>query len=235
MLLSVRIIFFTVQEPEMLNQDYTQRVALNIGTLPWEDSPAKGVTRKKLERQEAEKGRATSIVRYAPGSEFVTHQHPGGEEIFVLDGVFSDEHADYPAGTYMRNPAGTSHAPFSKQGCTLFVKLCYFAPKDVSQLAINTNEQTWLPGVVDGLQVMPLHSFEGEHTALVKWRENTQFQPHQHWGGEEILVLSGEFRDEHGSYPSWSWLRSPHLSKHCPFVEKQETIILVKTGHLPLA
>ena len=212
----------------MLNQDYSQRVALNIDDLAWEDSPAKGVIRKKLERQDVEQGKATSIVRYAPGSEFATHQHPGGEEIFVLDGVFSDEYGDYPAGTYLRNPADTCHAPFSKVGCTLFVKLCYFAAADTQQLAINTNEGVWLPGVVDGLQVMPLHSFEGENTALVKWRSNTKFQPHQHWGGEEILVLSGEFCDENGHYPSLHWLRSPHLSKHTPFVGEQETIILVK-------
>ena len=78
---------------------------------------------------------------------------------------------------------------------------------------------------------MPLHSFEGEHTALVKCPENERFLPHRHFGGEEILVLSGTFRDEHGDYPTLTWLRSPHMSEHYPFV-KEETIIWVKTGHL---
>lgn len=217
----------------MLNQDYSHKVVIETSSMAWEPSPAKGITRKKLERQEAERGRATSIVRYAPGSAFPTHQHPFGEEIFVLEGVFSDENGDYPAGTYLRNPAGSAHAPFSKEGCTLLVKLCYFDAQDQLQTVINTNGQPWLQGMVEGLHVMPLHSFEAQNTALVKWRSNTRFNPHRHWGGEEIFVLKGEFCDEHGRYPALTWIRSPHLSQHQPFVENQETIILVKTGHLP--
>lgn len=217
----------------MLNQDYAERVSINIDQLDWDDSPARGVTRKKLERQAAESGRATSIVRYAPGSSFPRHEHTGGEEILVLDGVFSDESGDYPAGSYFRNPIGTGHSPYSQSGCTLFVKLHYFDPKDSQQIAINTRQQQWQPGLVEGVEVMPLHSFEGEHTALVKWDAGTRFNPHKHWGGEEILVLQGEFIDEYGRYPALSWLRSPHQSQHTPRVE-QDTVIWVKTGHIPL-
>lgn len=217
----------------MLNLDYSQKVVLKTAEMEWEASPSAGVSRKKLEREEAERGRATSIVRYEAGSKFPSHQHPYGEEIFVLEGTFSDEHGDYPAGTYLRNPAGTSHAPFSEQGCTLFVKLCYFDDKDIEQLVVDTTQGAWHPGLIDGLQVMPLHSFEGQHTALVKWRRHTRFRPHQHWGGEEILVLQGEFNDEKGCYPALSWIRNPHMSQHTPFVENHDTVILVKTGHLP--
>ena len=216
----------------MLNQDYTQRVVIETANQEWEESYAGGVARKKLERQAEESGKATSIVRYEAGSRFPTHSHPGGEEIFVLEGVFSDETGDYPAGTYIRNPIGTSHAPFSEKGCVIFVKLCYFDENDTEQFVINTLQQSWQQGLVDGLQVMPLHSHGTEHTALVKWRGNTRFKPHQHWGGEEILVLQGEFKDEFGNYPRGTWLRSPHMSQHTPFVGEEETIILVKTGHL---
>ena len=64
-----------------------------------------------------------------------------------------------------------------------------------------------------------------------EWPAGERFKPHRHYGGEEIFVLSGEFIDEHGRYPKGTWLRSPHLSEHFPYVE-QETIIFVKTGHL---
>ena len=94
------------------------------------------------------------------------------------------------------------------------------------------NQAEWLPGQ-GNLQVMPLHNFGGEHTALVKWPANEVFQPHRHFGGEEIFVLSGTFKDEYGSYAKHHWIRSPHLSKHHPWVE-DETVIWVKTGHLPV-
>ncbi|WP_432474753.1 cupin domain-containing protein [Amphritea sp. HPY] len=214
----------------MLNMDLSVRVVIDSNQMAWLPSPAQGVVRKPLARQDKESGQVTSIVRYEPGSSFAAHSHPGGEEIMVLEGVFSDETGDYPAGTYIRNPPGSSHSPFSKEGCVLFVKLDQFTAGDDNQVRINTDTTSWLPGQ-GGLQVMPLHDFEGEHTALVRWPKNERFVPHQHFGGEEILVLSGTFIDEHGRYPAGSWLRSPHMSTHFPYVE-EETVIWVKVGHL---
>ncbi|KEF32519.1 hypothetical protein D777_01153 [Marinobacter nitratireducens] len=216
----------------MLNMDFSERVVIRTGDQPWIQSPAGGVLRKPLAREEAERGHATSIVKYEAGASFNRHEHPLGEEILVLDGVFSDETGDYPAGTYLRNPPGSGHAPFSEHGCTLLVKLHQFNPDDLASVRVNTKTSEWLPGI-GNLQVMPLHDFEGEHVALVKWPAHETFQPHRHFGGEEILVLSGEFCDEYGRYPAGTWIRSPHMSSHHPFVE-QETVIWVKTGHLPI-
>jgi anti-sigma factor ChrR (cupin superfamily) len=217
----------------VLNMDFTERVVLGTQNMPWQPSPTKGVERKLLARENAESGHATSIVRYAAGARFASHVHPHGEEIFVLEGVFSDESGDYPAGSYIRNPADSFHTPFSEQGCTLFVKLAQFTSGDTASVRIDTNQTPWQMGQ-GGLKVMPLHNFKGQSTALVKWPENEHFIPHQHFGGEEILVMSGSFMDEHGQYPKLSWLRSPHMSQHNPFV-KDETVILVKVGHLPVA
>lgn len=215
----------------MLNMDFSKKVVIRSQEMNWTASPAPGVQRKPLAREEAERGHATSIVRYEPGARFSRHEHPFGEEILVLEGVFSDETGDYGPGTYLRNPPGSGHAPFSEQGCVLFVKLHQFNANDLATVRINTNDRSWLPGH-GGLEVMPLHEFEHEHVALVKWPANEKFLPHRHFGGEEILVLSGEFCDEHGRYPAGTWLRSPHLSQHHPFVDG-ETVIWVKTGHLP--
>ncbi len=217
---------------EALNFDFSQRVVIETDQMDWIGSPCDGVQRKPLSRQFAESGKTTSLVRFAPGSSFSPHSHPLGEEIIVLDGVFSDQHGDYGQGSYLRNPPGSSHKPFTREGCLLFVKLDQFDPEDRQQTVIDTNTAAWLPGQ-GGLEVMPLHSFEHEHTALVKWPAGERFQPHRHFGGEEILVLSGTFRDEFGSYPAGTWIRSPHMSQHFPFVE-EETLIWVKTGHLPL-
>jgi len=107
----------------MHNMDFAKRVVINTHDAEWQASPMPGVERKPLAREERERGHATSIVRYEPGASFSEHGHPLGEEILVLDGIFSDHTGDYPAGTYFRNPEGFRHAPFSKEGCVLLVKL----------------------------------------------------------------------------------------------------------------
>ncbi|MCP9861428.1 MULTISPECIES: cupin domain-containing protein [unclassified Cyanobium] len=215
-----------------LHADLSQRALLNTSSLPWTASPMAGVERRMLDRRGEEVARATSIVRYAPGSRFERHSHGGGEEILVLEGSFSDEQGDYPVGTYLRNPVGSSHAPFSEEGCTLLVKLQQMHPADQQRQVIDTNKAAWLPGLVSGLEVLPLHAFGSEHVALVRWAPGTVFQPHGHPSGEEILVLSGVFQDDQGTYPAGSWLRNPPDSVHRPWSEEGCTI-WVKTGHLP--
>lgn len=214
----------------MLNMNFNQRVVINTQNQDWLASPLPGVWRKPLARQEQERGHATSIVRYEAGASFSAHEHLAGEEILVLEGVFSDEHGDFPAGSYFRNPPGSKHIPASKPGCVLLVKLQQFQPGDDEWVRVDTNTAVWNTGV-NGLQVMPLHHYKDEQVALVKWPGGAKFPSHQHIGGEEIYVISGELQDQHGRYPQGTWLRSPPLSEHQPFVE-EDTLIWVKTGHL---
>jgi len=213
-----------------LNMDFTQRAVINTNEAEWQASPKAGVWRKPLARAQAEQGHATSVVRYEAGARFSPHDHPQGEEIFVLGGVFSDETGDYPAGTYLRNPEGFRHAPFSEEGCVILVKLYQFQATDSAKVCIDTTQAVWRQGM-GGLSVLPLHEHGGESVALVRWPAGEHFQPHVHMGGEEIFVISGEFCDEHGRYPAGSWIRSPHQSRHDPFVEA-DTLIWVKVGHL---
>ena len=229
----IRLTQMAINTSIELNANFSQRVVIKPDDYIWEASPMPGVERMKLDRIGDEVARATSLVRYAPNSRFSEHEHVGGEEIFVLDGVFGDEHGTYPAGTYIRNPIGTKHQPIiGDEGATIFVKLHQFSPQDHSQFTLDTHAAPWRPGLVDGLTVMPLHQYEAENVALVSWAPNTRFNPHKHWGGEEILVLNGTFYDEHDSYPAGSWLRSPHMSEHCPYTKGDGAMIYVKVGHL---
>jgi anti-sigma factor ChrR (cupin superfamily) len=214
----------------MYNMNFDKQLVIETASMDWEPSPMAGVKRKRLSYEEVERGHATSIVEFEAGSSFRRHNHPLGEEILVLEGVFSDETGDYPAGTYIRNTESFSHAPFSKKGCVLFVKLHQFQPGDSKQVRIDTKNTSFLRGQ-GNLEVLPLHQFGTESTALVWWPAGEKFVLHRHMGGEEIYVISGEFIDEHGRYPAGTWIRSPHLSQHHPFVE-EDTLILVKTGHL---
>lgn len=215
-----------------LNSDFSTRVVIETSTLPLVDSPVSGVRRQLLDRIGGEVARATSIVHYAPGSSFPRHTHDGGEEIFVLDGIFSDASGDFGPGTYIKNPAGSTHTPGSLTGCTLFVKLRHLDSSDTHRLVVDTRNTPWIPGLVTGLSVIPLSEFGTQHTALVQWAPGTRFKHHRHYGGEEIYVVQGVFADEHGRYPAGTWIRNPHLSTHCPFSE-EGCIILVKVGHLP--
>ena len=188
-----------------IHSDYSKRVVLNHHDLPWVASPSLGVERRMLDRQGDELAKATSIVRYQAGARFPSHTHEFGEEIFVLSGKFSDETGDYPAGTYIMNPPGSSHAPFSEHGCTLLVKLRHLGADQVEREIIDTNSAPWYQGMVPGLQVMPLMR-QGSGSTLVRWAPQTYFNPHQHYGGEEIFVVEGVFEDEHGRYPAGSWI-----------------------------
>lgn len=214
----------------MLNMNFDKPVVVHSAEMEWQASPMPGVWRKPLAREAAEHGHTTSVVRYDAGSRFSSHGHPLGEEIFVLEGVFSDEHGDYPTGTYLRNPPGSKHSPFSEAGCVLLVKLDQFDPADTTGLRIATRGADWLP-TEDDLQVMPLYDFETEVVTLYRWPANGRFAPQAHFGGEELFVLSGQLQDEYGVYPAGTWLRNPPGSEHARFTE-EDTVAWVKTGHL---
>lgn len=216
-----------------INADHKLTVNIVTASLQWQWTTQVGIQIRTLEQNDTEASRLTAIIQYLPGTQNIRQCHPHGEEIFVLEGTLQDEFGDYPAGTYLKNPPGFSHQPFSQTGCIIFAKLNYLQNQDHQRTVINTADMAWLPGLVEGLKVLPLSEFQGKHTALVRWQPGTQFQPHRHYGGEEILVLKGMFQDEHGDYAQGVWLRSPHLSHHQPYSEPGCTI-LVKVGHLDI-
>ena len=193
----------------LINTDLHQRVVLDTHSLAWQPSPLAGVERRPLERWAAESGRATSIVRYAAGSAFKAHGHPAGEEILVLEGIFADEYGDYPAGTWLKNPAGSQHAPRSPEGCLLFVKLCYLTADEQTRLCIDTRNAAWQPGPAAGLSVLSLDRVGATQTLLQRWAAGSHLGVRQYPGGAEILVLEGTYHDESGAYPAGTSARGP--------------------------
>lgn len=216
-----------------LNADFSQRVVIRPEDYEWVDSPAAGVERMMLDRIGDEVARATSLVRYAPNSSFPPHEHGGGEEYLVLAGEFGDEHGSYPVGTYVRNPIGTSHAPrVGPDGAIIFAKLRQFEQQDQAQTTIHIADLHWMAGPEAGLQIAPLHEFEGEVVLLARLAANTRFAAHDHPGGEEVLVLEGRYIDEQGEYPAGTWVRNPDRSRHSIHTESEGALVYVKLGHL---
>ena len=180
---------------DLVNADFTQRIVLSTG-MPWIPSPQAGVERRLLDRIGGEVARATSLVRYAPASAFPAHGHALGEEFLVLDGVFSDEHGDYPVGTYVRNPPGSHHTPRTAPGCVIFVKLRQMTPAERRRVVIDTAAATWQAGDAAGHERLPLHhgADAGERVALERLAPGAGLAAVECPDGEEIFLLSGRLR-----------------------------------------
>ena len=192
-----------------LNADFTARVAVHAAEMPWIASPTSGVERRMLDRIGDEVARATSIVRYALESRFPAHTHGGGEEFFVLDGVFQDEHGDYPAGTYVRNPPTTRHVPGSAPGCTIFVKLWQFDPDDRQQMAIDTRTGSWQADADrPSVDTMALFESPREWVRLERWAPGAEIAIESPML-LEVLVLDGTFDEAGETFARQSWLRLP--------------------------
>lgn len=204
-----------------INADFTKRVAVHYEDTPWVPSPAAGVERKMLDRIGEEVARATSIVRFAPGSAFKAHTHDGGEEYIVLDGVFQDEEGDFPVGSYVRNPPTSRHTPAALDGATILVKLHQFDPDDRQTVQIDTN----------GHDRLPLFRDQHENVQLLTWRpdEAVSFVAQ---GGAEVFVLEGSYTENGEVFSRWDWLRLPPGAHFEAKAGPDGARVWMKTGHL---
>lgn len=215
-----------------LNADFAQRVVIHAARLAWTPSPTAGVERRMLDRIGDEVARATSIVRYAPESRFPAHEHGGGEEFLVLEGVFQDEHGDYPAGWYIRNPPGSRHTPGSQPGCIIFVKLRQFRSDDRASVRLDTGHMTFAPAANRaGVEIMPLFQDAHEDVRLERWAPGAVVSLAVH-GGAELLVLDGELDERGDRLEQQSWLRLPPRAVLQATAGPRGCRVWVKTGHL---
>ena len=213
-----------------INADFTRRAAVHSEKEPWVASPMNGVDRRMLDRIGAEVARATSIVRYAPGSAFSEHTHTGGEEFLVLDGVFQDEHGDFPAGTYVRNPPTSAHTPSSAPGTVIFVKLWQFDMADRQQVTIDTNAET--PQMrPDGVQEIPLFEDARERVRMEIWAPGQEIAGSGH-KGFEALVVSGSMTEGGEEFGPGGWLRLPADAPLKAVAGQAGARLWVKSGHL---
>lgn len=215
-----------------LNADFTQRVIVADADNPWRASPSAGVERKMLDRIGDEVARATTIVRFAPGSAFAPHTHDGGEEYIVLDGVFQDEEGDFPVGTYVRNPPTSRHTPSSAPGATIFVKLWQFDPDDREQVRIDMNSADLDPDPArTGVSQATLFHDAREHVLLEDWQGGIAHVLDVP-DGAEVLVLSGEMTADDSTLGPRDWLRVPPGGTASLTAGETGARLWIKTGHL---
>ncbi len=215
-----------------MNADFDLRALVHANTLTWTPSPMAGVERRMLDRVGGEVARATSLVRYAPKSAFSPHTHGGGEEFLVLEGTFSDEHGEYPAGTYVRNPPTTRHQPRVEDGCIIFVKLWQFHPEDRTSVALNTHSiPAQNPADRPGVTLQPLHQDAVESVRIETWAPGAEITLDAR-GGLELLVLDGGFIEHSDALTKNSWLRLPDGCTLSAHVGDLGARVWIKTGHL---
>lgn len=215
-----------------INADFSARVMIRSAQMPWTPSPVAGVERRMLDRIGDEVARATSIVRYAPGSEFSPHTHAGGEEFIVLEGVFQDESGDFPAGTYVRNPPTTAHRPSSAKGCTIFVKLWQFDLADRLQFRKTMADELGPP--VDGVAAGLLHQDERETVTYFSLDPGAKLTITVA-GGLEALVIHGSVVVAGEQLAKHDWLRLPDGMGFNAAAESGGAKLWIKSGHLPHA
>lgn len=206
-----------------LNADFSKRATAHFDETEWVASPSNGVMRKMLDRIGEEVARATTIVRFAPGSSFARHTHDGGEEYLVLDGVFQDETGDFPKGYYVRNPPGSHHAPAALNGATILVKLHQFDPDDRTELRIDTSRSA--------TGELPLFQSAGEDVRIENWSPNSAVERDAS-GGIEIFVLDGSFTEGGDGFRVWDWLRLPPGSMFQGSAGPDGARVWIKSGHL---
>lgn len=218
-----------------VNADFSKRVALHAEDIPWQASPMAGVERRMLDRIGGEVSRATTIVRYAPGSSFSPHVHTGGEEFIVIDGVFQDEHGDFPVGSYIRNPPTSRHTPGSEAGCTILVKLWQFDPADRTHVRIDLNKVAAVPEAGrPGVAVTPLFKDAREDVRVESWDPGAAVTLDAD-GGAELFVLAGGFAERGEDFRLHSWLRLPDGDTASLTAGPKGATVWIKTGNLRYA
>ncbi|REG85723.1 cupin domain-containing protein [Marinomonas pollencensis] len=218
-----------------INANFSQFCAVKAEKYQWVKSPQNGVERVMLDRVGAEKARATSIVRYAANSYFPSHTHPGGEEILVLSGTFSEQTSDgikhdYPAGYYLRSPSGSEHTPYSKEGAVIFVKLWQMSPSDDQLIRLNTADPSLWRQEKDRENCL-LFKNDHEQVSLERLKPGASLF-NSKFSGAEILLLSGALTSEKTRYKADSWLRLPSGYPENFYAGEEGALCYLKLGAL---
>ncbi len=212
-----------------LHADLEKPAFVDGATLPWDRSPSAGVWRRRIERVGDEVARVTSVVRYDAGTGFPSHVHGGGEELFVLSGVFSDEHGDFGAGTWLRNGVGSAHTPRSAEGCELLVKLWWMHPEETDVRRVDTRAPSaWTP-TSTGARCL-LHEGAHDVTELLRLPPGAKTTVIAD-GGAEVFVIEGAVQIDGEAGVAQSWWRRPRGALMLTAID-DEAVVYVKRGHL---
>ena len=212
-----------------LHADHSHRIVVDATDLH------AGLTGERALEQRVVPAESSVTLRSLKAGETLTHDSAKLLEILVMRGLLDLNGETLGPASYVRLAPSVSVTFTATETSLVYLNERTPTEPEKDSYALHGDQLDWRQGMVPGLKVTSLHQGLTKHTALVRWAPETRFNPHTHVGGEEILVLEGVFRDEHGSYPAGTWIRSPHMSNHRPFTGPEGATILVKVGHLDVA
>ena len=85
--------------------------------------------------------------------------------------------------------------------------------------SLRGTEAEWRTTRHPGVTWRALHVERGEGgdaTVLIRMEPGSSYPEHEHVGEEEVLILTGGYRDAHGEHRAGSYLRYPAGSRHSP-------------------
>lgn len=98
-----------------------------IEWIPLHEEGILGIYVKSLLYDSDTKRSPTMLLKFDAGATYPLHNHPGGEEIFVLEGDIKLGKDELTAGDYLFTAVNHKHRVSTKNGCMVLLK----APQEV--------------------------------------------------------------------------------------------------------
>ena len=234
-----------------LHDDLAVRVVLPPTETVWRATRRPGLEMRLLEHIRGETPRVSVQIRLAAGTASVSLGGSADLELLVERGEIAcgagEDAAVWPARHYVRLPldaeggavelslrAEEDDAGEGRNGpdaALAYLATGHIAASDTERRRIDTTESSrWLPGPVEGTEVMPLHGHGTSNVMMIRWLGAVAFRPRLDPLGEEVLVVSGCLQDADGEYPAGTWIRNP-VPAWQSWSGDPGTLVYYKSGH----
>lgn len=223
-----------------LNTDFDTRVVCLAEDALWQETALEGVHLRLLECVPEKKFRVAAQLKFDHEHLPVLFEKHPDLEFLIQHGHLSSRLGDYNKNWYFRVPetdvkqnvtfqrAATMNAD---DPVIVYLAAGQMKDSDLAWRKIDTNkEDNWLPGPVEGTEVLPLHGHGSCNVMLVRWNKAAAFKTRIDPRGEELLVIRGAVSDASGAYQQNSWIRNP-ITAWQAWGAKAGTVVYYKNGH----
>ena len=113
-----------------MREHVTRSNELQWNALVEEGVRTEGLYVKVLRFDKEQQRPPTFLLKFDPGASNPNHNHPGGEEVYVLEGEVRFGATQLHAGDYLYTPPNATHSVYSRTGCVML----FMVPEEVDVL-----------------------------------------------------------------------------------------------------